>query len=324
MRVAILSLPDSRLVTIAGTIEMLWQAYSSMAPGNPEPIEIELIGLDKSLLHFDPSFYLQSTSTITDNLKVDSVIVPAMDMDIAKSLERSKDFIPWLQKQYQESKATFYSQCNGTFLLAAAGLLDGKKCTTHWMFADLFKDMFPRVELLEDEVAVFDGRFGTSGGAVSSLKLVLQLIEQWRGSETAKYISELMLLDPDKSPPAYFSKFTGYNNHNDKAILESQLFIEKNYRRSMNIKDLAKAVSLSERTYIRRFKKATHQTPTQYIQKVRIEVGKEHLATRKKSVEQIMRQTGYTDPKSYRNLFRKHTGLTPLEYRRKFNASMVA
>jgi len=117
--------------------------------------------------------------------------------------------------------------------------------------------------------------------------------------------------------------FSGQKEHGDKSIKEAQSFIEKNYGEKMSIDDLARQFSISRRNFLRRFKKATANTPLEYIQRVKIEAAKKSLESSAENINQVMYEVGYNDSKAFRNMFRKYTGLSPLDYRKKYNREMA-
>ena len=164
----------------------------------------------------------------------------------------------------------------------------------------------------------------TSGGAYSSLNLNLYLIEKYAGRELAVLSSKIFELDISRASQSPFIMFKGQKSHEDKEILDVQMYIEKNYDKKLLVDELCENIAVSRRTFERRFKGATSNTVIEYIQRVRIEAAKKALEGQQAGVNEVMYAVGYNDPKAFRTVFKKITGLTPLDYQQKFMGNMVA
>ncbi len=147
----------------------------------------------------------------------------------------------------------------------------------------------------------------------------MYLIEKFHGHELAVRCSKIMLADLYKMPQSSYSIFVAFKQHGDENILKVQEFIEGNYLENMTIAELSKYATMSERTFIRRFKTATGVTSTDYIQKVRIESAKKLLEQTDNTMLAIMDKVGYNDLGNFRNVFKKQTGISLNEYRKKFS-----
>src|SRR5690554_4584345 len=221
-------------------------------------------------------------------------------------------------KKLHAGGASLASLCIGAFLLAETGLLDGKKCSTHWAHIQEFRGKYPNIEVEDGAIITEHENIYSSGGANSLWNLVLYLIEKYSDRETAVMIAKYFALDIGRDSQAQFAIFRGQRNHNDSDIQKVQDYIEKNYEDKINIDTLASLISTGRRTFERRFKEATTNTPIEYIQRVRIEAAKLYFEASRKNVSEIMFDVGYTDTKAFRDIFKKITGLTPIEYRNKF------
>lgn len=215
------------------------------------------------------------------------------------------------------------SLCTGAFLLAETGLLNGKSCTTNWIAHNEFRERYPLVKLLSNKVVSDENGIYTSGGAYSFLNLLLYLVNKYCGKEVAIWCSKLFEIDFDRTNQGEFIMFSGQKEHGDESILLAQNLIEENVKSKINIGDLADKVFLSRRSFVRRFKKATANTPLEYIQRVKIESAKKRLESSTLSIGEVMNSVGYVDDKAFRNLFKKHTGLSPIDYRSKYNHEMA-
>lgn len=256
--------------------------------------------------------------TLLPSNKTDFVLIPAFRYaDMARTLEQNKPWIPWLRSHYNKG-AGIASFCTGAFLLAATGLLSGKCATTHLMYMDAFRKRFPEVNIREDAVVTDDSGTYTSGGATSSFHLMLYLIEKYCNREMSLRIARMFAIDPDRVSQSYFGEFKPVINRQDSLVRDLQKLIEKRYNEDISISDLADTLPASRRTLYRRFKEATGLTPFKYLQKIRIEAAKRLLEQTHQNVSEVMYNCGYSDPKSFRNLFRDNVGLTPGHYRKKY------
>jgi len=283
--------------------------------------EVELVGLgstEHSL--YGGAFSINAGKSIDDIDHTDLIIIPAVLGDIEKALEDNRPFYSWMLMQHAKG-AEIASLCMGAFLLAATGLVNGKSCTTHWMGAEAFRRIFPQVDLLEQKVITDENGIYSSGGAYSFLNLILHLVEKFNGREVALFCAKVFEIDIDrvKDGQAQFAIFRGQKEHDDEPIINAQHYIEENFNEKISVEKLAERFALSRRNFIRRFKKATSNTPIEYIQRVKIEAAKKSLETTLDSVNEIMYDIGYNDGKAFRNIFRKYTGLTPAEYKSRYN-----
>jgi transcriptional regulator GlxA family with amidase domain len=255
--------------------------------------------------------------------KTDLVIIPAMYGDLQKAIEENKDFIPWIIRQYKMG-AEVASLCLGAFLLASTGLLNGKRSATHWLAANAFRKMFPDVNLLEDKIITDENGIYSSGGAYSSLNLILYLVEKYAGRETAVFCSKAFQIDIQRDSQSPFTIFIGQKEHEDEPIKKAQEFIEHNFQNKISVDQLATMFALSRRNLERRFKKATANTVIEYIQRVKIEAAKKNLESARMNINEVMYEVGYNDTKAFRTTFKKITGLSPIKYRNKYNRELAA
>lgn len=233
------------------------------------------------------------------------------------SIEGITELSTWLSK-CESNGSIIASFCTGSFVLAQSGLLNGKVATTHWRSAELFKRAFPHIQLNSDELIVDNGNLVCSGGSMSYIDLSLYLIEREVSKEIASDTAKLLVFDPVREKQSQFTSFSAQKDHNDQAILSAQEWLESHFKEKIVIDDIAERVALTPRTFKRRFKQATQETPLSYLQRIRIEYAKGKLERSTQSINNIMWSSGYEDLSSFRQLFKRYTGLTPKEYRYKF------
>ena len=291
---------------------------------NKAPLfKIQMVGLNKETTLGNGLFTIKPEFTLQDSFKTDMIIIPAVHGDMSKVIAANSEFLPWITKQYKAG-AEVVSLCIGAFILASTGLLKGRNCTTHWLMADEFRKMFPDVNLMPYKIITDEGGIYTSGGAYSSLNLLLYLVEKFAGRDAAITSSKIFEIDIERNSQSLFIIFHGQKDHEDTVIKKAQDFIEHNYPDKITVDELASMLALSRRHLERRFKKATSNTVVEYMQRVRIEAAKMSLETIRENVNEVMYNVGYTDTKAFRMIFKKITGLSPVEYRNKYNKSGVA
>lgn len=204
-------------------------------------------------------------------------------------------------------------------MLASTGLLSGKTCSTHWAIADEFRSLFPDVNLQTDKLITDENGIYTNGGAYSFLHLLLYLVEKFYGREIAIHCAKYFQIDLDRNLQAEFSVFKGHKMHNDDVVLNAQIFLEENFRDKISIEELSSNFGIGRRNFDRRFTKATGLTPLDYLQRIKIEVAKKAFENSRKSVNEVMYEVGYNDTKSFREVFYRVTGMSPIDYKSKYN-----
>jgi len=291
--------------------------------GEPPLFKIQLVGLAKETSLCGGLVTINADVLLPDVRKTDLVIIPAVDGEMKMALEMNRDFIPWIQQQYKKGSEVA-SLCMGAFILAATGLLNGKKCATHWMAANLFRKMFPEVNLIPDKIVTDEGGIYSSGGAYSYLNLVLYLIEKYAGRDMAILCAKVFAIEFQRESQSSFIIFQGQKEHEDEQIIKAQDFIEKNFQERITVDQLASFLLLGRRNLERRFKKATSNTVVEYIQRVKVEAAKKSLETGGKNIAEVMYDVGYSDTKAFREIFKKTTGMTPVDYKDKYRKEVVA
>lgn len=290
------------------------------AADKPPLFEVQLLGLSKHVELHNGVFSVRADALLKDYGKADLVIIPPIGGDFALMIKKNKTFLPWIVDQYRNG-ADVACMCVGAFLLAATGLLDGRECSTHWKFAEEFRSMFPKVHLVDGRIVTEQEGLYSSGGATSYWNLLLHLVEKYAGREMAIMASKVYALEIDRKSQSPFAIFNGQKKHEDEPIKKAQEFIENNISEKIAVEDLASKFAIGRRHFERRFKEATNNSPQQYIQRVRIEAAKKKLETSDMNVSEVMYEVGYADNKAFRTIFKKLTGLTPVEYRNKYNKS---
>jgi len=307
------------LGSLEGSRQVLTQVNEFFKAKGAQPVfDVHLVGLTRETRLCGGLFTANPDLLIDQVTKTDLIIIPALDGDISKAIEKNKAFIPWIVKQYN-SGAEVASLCLGAFLLASTGLLNGRKCATHWMAESNFKRMFPEVNLVTEKVITDEQGLYSSGGAFSYMNLILYLIEKFAGREMAVLAAKVFAIEIEREDQLSFIIFQGQKDHDDEQIKKAQEFIENNFQEKITVDQLASMFAIGRRNLERRFKKATSNTVVEYIQRVKMEAAKMNLESSRENVNEVMYKVGYTDTKAFRNTFKRITGLSPVQYRSKYN-----
>lgn len=316
--IALLMHADVTLSTISGAMDMLIHTnrYFSMQH-KPEPFKIILAGDSKNNNILPVSGQLVHHQSLAETSRPDLIIIPAFYGDRDEALKKHAGLIDWIKESYHKG-AEVASMCSGSYFLAETGLLKERSCTSHWAdIADL-TSRYPDINFISQMVITDQEGIYTSGGAFSSLNMILYLIEKFCGREVGIWASKMFSLDIDRINQAHFMVFKGQRQHEDEEILNAQAYIEKNYNAQISVDQIAEHSNMSKRNFIRRFKNATQNTPLEYVQRVKIESAKKALESGAQNINLLMYDAGYSDVKTFRQVFKRITGLTPQDYRRKY------
>lgn len=327
MKIVILATNKCVVSALYGILDVIYAAnYCAIeryGDGIKDTLDCQIVTIDnKPVLGYNgiqvmPTQLLNHES-VPDIIVVSSSVKPVLDCCAdSVNIEQKEEVEPWLKYCHQQG-TTITSYCTGSFLLAECGLLAKKIATTHWRSADLFRKLYPFIRLDSDQLIVDNGDVICSGGATAYIDLALYLIEKSIGREVATDCAKLMVFDPVRQRQSPYVSFQSQKKHEDQAILKAQEWLEGHFKQSISIETLAEYVGLGSRTFKRRFKLATNETPINYLQRIRVEHVKAKLENSTDPINKIIWSAGYEDISSFRQLFKKFTGITPKDYRLKF------
>jgi len=310
----------STIACIVGAYQIFSEANNYFVRKQKNAIfKIELVGATKNDFLDNNLLSIKHQLTISEMDKTNLIIIPA---SLIRSYEtasiNNRMLIDWIAKQYKLG-AEIASMCAGSFMLASSGILSGKTCSTHWSLSESFRKLYPDVNLQTDQLITDQNGIYTNGGAYSFLNLLLYLVEKFYDRQAAIHCAKYFQIDLDRNLQAEFSIFSGHKKHDDDAILTAQKYLEDNYQDKISVEKLASQLNISRRNFDRRFIKATSFTPLDYLQRVKIEAAKKMFETTRKTVNEIMFEVGYNDAKAFRDVFSRITGLSPLNYKSKYN-----
>ena len=288
------------------------------ANGKQQVFDIQFAGISAQ------SGFINGLLTIVPQVNVsaiketDLIIIPAIKSEFQKPGKENMALVNWIHEQYKNG-AEVASMCTGAYLLASTGLLDNRSCSIHWNAVDNFRKLFPKVILKAEKLITDEQGIYTNGGGYSFLNLALYLVEKFYDRQTAIYCSKIFQIEIDRKTQSDFVIFNGQKSHNDEVIKKAQDYIEHYFTEKISFESLSRKFAIGRRNFDRRFIKATGNTPLEYCQRVRIETAKKALETTRKSINEVMYEVGYSDVKAFRGVFKKITGISPLEYRSKYN-----
>lgn len=321
-KVVILAAQHCVLSTIAAPMDMFLQAgvlWNSMMGVAPEPLfEVKIVTTDGQPVMAQNQVPIVPACSMHDVDNADLIIIPSQGFCFEPQSKEFIERIQWLKSSHNKG-VDLASICAGAFTLAATGLLDGRQATTHWGMASLFRKTFPAVNLRTELMVTDEGNLFCGGGVTADLNLSLYLIDKYCGREIALQSSRCTLVDLDRISQLPFTVFVPEKNHDDTEVLDIQHWIEANYKSNVRMEILAQKAGMSLRHFNRRFKSATGETATKYLQLIRIEAAKMALVKTTQSFEDIVVDVGYDNISFFRRIFKSKTGLTPVVYRRKFS-----
>ncbi|RFS26344.1 helix-turn-helix domain-containing protein [Chitinophaga silvatica] len=308
------------LSCIEGPLVCFSKVNDFLAQAGQSPLfHVKLMGTSLEPVVYHHFFKVTPDVQLSDDYKPDLIVIPAVNGEWNEVVKSNEPFLKWIADQRNQNGAEVASLCVGAFLLAGTGLLAGKRCATHWGAVGDFNKMFPEVELVSERIIIDENGIYSSGGANSFWNLLIYLVEKYVSRDMAIVLSKYFEIEIDRDNQATFSIFKGQRTHQDESVLLAQDFIESNWGEKITVEQLAEKFAVGRRSLERRFKKATSNTVTEYIQRVKMEAAKKSFETSLKNINEIMYEVGYSDTKAFRNIFKKNTGLSPMEYRNRFN-----
>lgn len=319
--VTVLILDQTFSSTAVGPMEVfrhagfLWNHLTGKAENRF--FDVKTASIDGRAVQCDGPISIQPTTAIHKIRKTDLIFIPTTGLSIDDVVERNAPVVPWL-KRWHKRGAAIASVCSGVGLVAAAGMLDGKRATTHWALAERFRQKYPKVNWMPELMITEDRGFYCGGGVHAALDLSLYLVEKFCGHDVAMESSKALLIETPRAWQAGFAVVPLKTEHNDDAISTAQDWLHENFHRAFPLEAPAQRVGMSLRNFVRRFKQATGDSPLTYLQKLRIAAAKRLLESNHRTMQEISDAVGYQDVAFFRSLFQRHTGESPSAYRERF------
>lgn len=297
------------------TIANLWHA--SFSENGETLFETQIVSPAGNPVICSNNIQINPHYSFKDQINADYLIIPAL-LPIPKSRDmRNSDVLDFICRNYS-SGTTIASVCTGAFLLAETGLLNGKCATTNWRFERKFRYRYPKVHLKIDEILTENDNIICSGAVTAIMHLALRIIQREGSSQLASVCAKTMLVDSNNASQAPYVIYPLNEKHYDAEIQKAQHYMRDHLAAHITIDEVAEFVCISPRHFKRRFKNATGDSPLNYLQKLRIQTAKNQLENTRDSIEEITHRIGYEDSSAFRRLFKRHTRLSPREYRDKF------
>lgn len=287
-----------------------------------KPIQVELITRDGSSITSFSGLEVKADGALSDVEKTDLVILHAIWGDIEPALQHQQPLLNRLA-QWHQAGVPIMAATTASFLLAEAGLLDGRICTTHWHKHEEFAQRYPNTDLRRDRYVTATGELYCSAGMNAAMEIIVHLLHRLSGEEVGKAVEKAFLMDFRRGESTDFISVSGQTYHQDAAILIVQQWLEIHYASALSLEILAEKANMSLRTFKRRFKDATGDTPLHYIQNLRVEQGREMLKHSNSSVSEIAWRVGYEDPGHFNRLFKREYGASPAQWRRSLQSTKV-
>lgn len=316
--IGLLIYPDAQLAAVHGLTDLFRIAGDmSMAHGGENPPVVRVT-------HWRQAGPEHSVECVFDSHPGEphrpSYLIAPPSLVMPDRMQPMRGFAAWLTERHAEG-STLCSVCAGAFLLGETGLLEGREATTHWAFADALAERFPSIKIDVDRMVIDDGDIITAGGILAWTDLGLTLVERLLGPAVMLDTARFLLIDPPGRAQRPYNHFVPRLDHGDAAILGVQHWLQTTGAKDHAVPALAARAKLEERTFLRRFRRATGLRPTEYAQQIRIAKAREALELSRRPIEQIAWEVGYGDPSAFRKLFQRITGLAPADYRRRFGVA---
>lgn len=321
-RVVVLGFDGALASAITGVVDLFAMAGVSWNRIQQQDVQrlfkVSIASPDGQPIRCINGLELQAHRSYQEIQTADIVVVPTIAAPIQDVLQQNPELIRFLKSAHADS-TLIAGNCTGNFFLAEAGILDNRVATTHWGFQDIFRKHYPQVKLNADLMISRDQNIYCAGGGLAWFDLGLHLIERFYGFEVAMQSAKSFVIDYRRDSQLSYSLLKIGQPHHDELVQNVQNWLEQHFHESFSLDDIATRFNVTTRTLIRHFKQALDLPPNQYLQAIRIEAARKRLEETDQAVDVIMQNIGYQDPSSFRRLFHRKTGLTPLEYRRRFS-----
>jgi transcriptional regulator GlxA family with amidase domain len=319
MKIGILAYDGCTASMVAGVMDILSFANSQYRSNRDTDLfEIEIITETGEPANGFSKLPIQAQRSIKTKSNFDLIYVPGFVGDHQELLRKEMKLTNWLYLQYKKG-TVMTAACNGNFLLAEAGVLNGKRATTHWSLADAFRNRYKDIDLEPEKIVIDNGTVVSAAGVTAYFNLALFLIERYGSKELAVTSAKVFLVDSGRKIQTPYQMYQVAKNHGDEEIVRVQDWLEKKFNENITLEKMTEVSNLGTKTLMRRFKKVTGETPMMYLQKLRIENAKRLLESKRVSFNEITWKVGYNDVSSFHKVFKLETGLTPIEYRSKFS-----
>ena len=325
---ALLAVPESTASTIYGMYDLLvsagrdWNLLINGVDSEPK-IRPIIVSTDGERFRSATGLWVEPECALRDCPPADVVAIP--DLAVAPEEDIGGRYIAegeWLRARYRAG-TTLAAACSGALILAEAGLLDGQDSTTHWGWCDAMAKRYPATRVHPNRALVISGqeqRLVLGGGGTSWHDVALYLTARFLGPEEAMRVARLHLLNWHEMGQQPYAALARRQQVEDAIIAKCQEWIARHYDEDSPVATMARLSGLSERSFKRRFARATGMSPIEYVHTLRVEESKQILETSDLPIEAVACEVGYEDASFFGRLFRRNVGLTPAQYRKRFGS----
>lgn len=309
--IALLALPDVQLLDVAGPLDVFAEAN---AQSGRAVYSLALVGTEAGPITTSSGRRLLPDLVAPADAAFDTLLVAGAPRihEAAVGVE----FLAWLAGAAARCRR-YGSVCSGAFLLGQAGLLDGRRVTTHWAVAEQLAARFPAARVEPDAICLFDGPLRTAAGVTAGLDLALALVEEDLGAEIARQVAAQLVMFFKRGGQMQFSRRGVSAPAGRSALQEVQRWVAAHPAEDHGVERLAARAGMSPRHFARLFRAETGLTPAAYVETVRIEAGRHLLETGAVALKQVADACGFRDADTFRRAFQRRVGTTPAEYRRR-------
>lgn len=322
LEVTIVLVNEGYASTAVGPIEVFASAgkmWNEMSGSVARPrFRVTMASIDGAPVESAYGLRITPDKSIDDVGPADLVFVSASGPMPSEWMHRHAKLPPWLIERYDRQGTMLAGVCSGVAFLAEAGLLDGRRATTHWGVAEEFRCRYPKVDWRTDMLITEDGGLFCGGGVNAATDLSLYLVERLCGREVALECSKALLLDMPRLHQSGYAILPISRPHTDAPMRRLEEYLHANFRRDVSIEELADIEGMSARNLIRRFKAATGYLPGAYLQMVRVAAARQMLENGAASVQQVGVSVGYEDTSFFRRVFKRYSGMPPAAYRERY------
>jgi transcriptional regulator GlxA family with amidase domain len=316
--ISMLVCPQALASSVAIPLEMISAADTihSLRQHRRQPaLTLHTVARDLSPLPMTGGLQFQPSATLADKQQNTMVFIPGLWGNPRAAVRKMPEALNWLKQQY-EGGATICSVGTGSYFLAEAGLLDQRQATTHWRFFDDFARHYPAAQLERKKFITHQDRLYCTGSVNAVRDVMLHLVEQLFSAEVANEVARHFTHELKRSYESLLLAADPQDSHHDELIIKIQEWLQEHYQRDINMQSLALEFGLNVRAFNRRFRQASHKTPIEYLQEVRINQARELLKRSNLSIAEIAFSVGYHDVSYFTGLFRRLHEVTPNAYRR--------
>lgn len=325
LHVSLVAIPDAMASTLSGIQDVLnsfpmLSTHDEAVPEEP-PFTVEVVAAKPGAVSTASGVPFHARRALDDIARTDIVVLPSLMVE-NRDWRRGRypHVVRWLSSVHARG-AMLSSACSGVLLLAETGLLDGKEATLHWAYAQTFRKNFPHVRLRLEKALIATGerdRLVMSGTATSWHDLVLYLVARHTGPTVAQAVARFFAFQWHAEGLAPYIGFDPPTDHGDAVVRQAQLWLDNHFAVANPVEEMVRRSTIPERSFKRRFKRATGLAPIAYVQNLRVEDAKRRLERTDAPVDDISWAVGYEDPAFFRRLFKRIAGIPPGAYRRKF------